>query len=184
MNLIEILLTAFSLSLDAVAIAIAASALRRLTLKEVLLISGSFGFFQFAMPILGLVSGSFFTSQVGKYGPYVGFIALLGIGLKMLKESLHKHNKEEVDQEKNITRPSVLLTLSLATSIDALVVGVTFNFINIQIPLAVISIGIITFLMSLLGTWVGKNSRNQFGNNIEILGSLILIALAFKILFF
>jgi putative Mn2+ efflux pump MntP len=184
MNFTELLLTAFSLSLDAVAVSIAASALKHLTLKDALKISFSFGLFQSIMPLLGLWAGSIFAETLLKYGTIIGFVALFGLGLKMLKESIHKPDKEEIEEEKHLTDPYVLLTVSVATSIDALVIGLTFNFVKVNVASAVSLIGLVTFALCLFGTYIGHKGRSLAGNKIEIIGALILIAIAFKILIF
>ncbi len=182
MSFLEIILTALSLSLDATAVSIAAGALNKISIKQAFKIAAFFGIFQLVMPIIGWEIGSSFKEYILNYSNIIGFIALLALGSKMFYEAIKKTNEEEINNEKHITQNKVLLLLAITTSIDALVVGITFNFLNVNIPLAVITIGIITFFLCLGGVYVGKRGRNIAGNKIEIVGALILIALAFKIL--
>lgn len=182
MSIFEIILTAVSLSLDAVAISIAAGILKHHTLGEKIKVSAFFGLFQFGMPIIGLAAGSYLKTDFLKYGNLIGFVVLSGLGLKMLWESLNKMDENELEKEKNISNLNTLLILSLVTSIDALFVGFTFNFISLNIPLAVSLIGIVTFLLSFCGINFGNRFRELGGKKIEIIGSIILIFLALKIL--
>ncbi len=170
---------AFGLSVDAAVVAVGAGALARMNWRTSLTVAGSFAVFQGLMPVLGLLLGYGFREYLLAYGHIIGFFLLLLVGGKMLLEAFEK---EDVESERDITRLSVLLTLSIATSIDAFVVGITFNFIAINIPLALAAIGVVTFLMALLGVYLGTRSRNLLGKRVEVLGAVVLILLAFKVL--
>jgi len=180
MSFFEILLIAVSLALDAAIVAVGAGALARIKTGTALKIAIVFGVFQAAMPVLGLLLGLGFREYLLAYGHIIGFVLLVLVGGKMLLEAFEE---EDTEHEKDITRWPTLVFLAVATSIDAFVIGITFNFIPINIPLAISAIGIVTFLMALAGVYVGKKGKHLLGNRIELVGALVLIALAFKILF-
>lgn len=179
MSFPEILLIAVGLSIDAAVVAVGAGALARVTKATALKIALFFGGFQAGMPILGLLLGYGFREYLLAYGHIVGFILLLLVGGKMLFEAFEE---EDAEQERDIARLSTLTVLAVATSIDALVVGISFNFIPVDVPLAVSAIGIVTFFMALLGVVVGMRGKHLLGTRIELAGAVILILLAFKIL--
>jgi putative Mn2+ efflux pump MntP len=181
MSPVEITLIALSLSLDVAVVSIGAGALNKLTIGRALLIAFIFGVFHTVMPLLGWVAGYWFRGYLVEYGNIIGFILILLVGLHMLKGAL---SSEDTETEKNILNTKILLVLAVATSIDALVIGISFNFLPIPVALAVITIGIITFLMSLAGTFIGKQTHHLVGMKVELLGALALIALAFKVLLF
>lgn len=181
MSFLEILLIAVSLSLDAVVVSVGAGALGGLTKKRALIIALYFGAFQAGMPLVGWLLGLGFRDAVAAYGHIIGFALILGVGLKMLSEAL---KKEDVEAEKNIMDTRTLLLLAVATSIDALVIGITFNFVAVNIPVAVATIGLVTLLLSYIGVHAGKRSRHLMGTHIEVVGAVVLILLAFKTLLF
>ena len=180
MSPLELTLVAISLALDATVVAISAGALNTIRLRMALLIAFTFGLFQAAMPLLGYTGGIWFREYLLAYGHVIGFVLILLVGLNMLKEAL---GPESLEEEKNILHLKTLLVLAVATSIDAFVVGITFNFIPVSIPLALLLIGIVTFALSLAGVYLGKSSKHFIGAKIEIIGAVILILLAFKTLF-
>lgn len=184
MSFLEIILTAISLSLDAVAVSVAAAALRPIRAQQALKIAFFFGGFQLVMPLVGWAVGSNFKEYLANYSNIIGFVALFALGGKMLYEAIKKPDKEKEEDEKHITDTKILSILAITTSIDALVVGITFNFIPVNIPVAVITIGLITFFLCLGGVYIGTKGRHLMGNKIELAGALILIALSFKILLF
>jgi putative Mn2+ efflux pump MntP len=183
MTLTEIFLTGFSLSLDAVTIAIAAGAIHRVTHRQAVKIAFFFGAFQLFMPLIGWAFGFGFKTYLDAYGNIIGFALLAGIGLNMLRETFKKETSADRDHERHLAETKILAMMAVATSIDALVVGITFNFVTVNVPLAVSIIGIVTFVLSLGAVYVGTKFKNAAGNHIEAIGALILIALAFKILF-
>ncbi|MDB5265284.1 MAG: hypothetical protein JWN64_855 [Parcubacteria group bacterium] len=180
MSLIELFLIALSLSLDAAAVAISAGAFQA-SFKRALKVALFFGIFQGVMPLLGWAAGLAFKDYVSEYGHIIGFVLLLGVGVKMLFEAL---KKEDDSENKDIVSTGTLTILAIATSIDALVVGITFNFVPVSIPVATILIGVVTFAMSLIGFYLGAKSKDILGSKIEIVGAVILVLLAFKILLF
>ena len=181
MSFAEILILAVSLSLDAVVVAVGAGALARINIGGALRVALTFGVFQGLMPLLGLLLGSVFSVYLLMYGHIVGFFLLLLVGGKMLFEAL---GKEDTANERNIMHIRTLLVLAVATSIDAFVVGITFSFLPVNVPIAVLTIGIVTFLLSLVGVHLGRSSRHLLGTRIEIVGALVIILLAFKVLLF
>lgn len=180
MSLPELLLLALSLSLDAAVVAVGAGALARVRFGAALRIAGLFGLFQGLMPLLGLVLGLGFREYLLAYGSVVGFVLLLLVGGKMLFEAFEK---EDTKSERNIMKFSTLPVLAVATSIDAFVVGITFTFIPVNVPVAVALIGVVTFLMALVGVYLGRRSRHLLGTRIELVGAVVIIMLAFKVLF-
>lgn len=181
MSPVEITLIALSLSLDVAVVSIGAGALNRLTFARALLIAAIFAIFHTMMPLVGWLAGSWFSVYLAAYGNIIGFVLILLVGLRMLKGALTAENTET---EKNILNTKVLLVLAVATSIDALVIGVSFNFLPVPVTLAVVTIGVVTFLMSLAGTLIGKQTHHLVGTKVELLGALALILLAFKVLLF
>ncbi len=179
MSVLEIVLIAVSLALDAAIVAVGAGALAHVRPRAALKVALFFGAFQAAMPLLGLVLGLGFREYLLAYGHVVGFVLLLLVGGKMFFESF---GEEDAERERDITKTSTLLLLAVATSIDAFVVGITFNFVPVNVPVAIAVIGIVTFLMALAGVYFGRRSKHLFGNHIELGGALVLIALALKVL--
>jgi manganese efflux pump family protein len=184
MTSIEILLTAFSLSLDAVAIAAAAAAVTRISAFQALKIAFFFGAFQLVMPVIGWLLGASIYEYALAYGHVIGFVLLLGVGLKMLHEATRKEDDEDELREKHLAQTYALTIMAIATSIDALVVGITFSFIDVNILIAVSTIGVVTFVLSLVAIQFGRFIQRYAGNNIEYVGGIVLIALAFKTLLF
>lgn len=178
MTFIEILLLGVGLALDAVVVAIGAGACMRLSRATMVRVALVFGGFQALMPLIGFVFGVGLNDVLAVYAPIIGFVLLAGIGLKMLYEAFTSDD----DAVRDITRWGTLLTLAVATSIDALVVGVTFAFVPTNIPVAVGVIGVVTAVLSFAGAWAGARAERFLGSYIEVAGALILIAIAFKIL--
>jgi putative Mn2+ efflux pump MntP len=136
-----------------------------------------FAVFQGLMPLIGWFLGIQVSKLIENYDHWLAFIMLAGIGAKMIYESFQNEKKEF-----NPTKFMVAAGLAFATSIDALVVGVSFAFIKINIWLSVLIIGTMTFLVSMSGIFVGKKASGMYGNKIELLGGLILVGIGVKIL--
>ena len=181
MTFIEITLIALSLALDVGVVSVGAGALHAITFRRAVVIAFVFGAFHAVMPLIGWTVGYWFREYLLEYGNVIGFALLLIVGLKMLKDALGTENTE---REKNIQNAHVLFILALATSIDALVIGFTFNFLEVPVTLAIATIGFVTFFVSLLGTHIGRKSRHLIGTRIEMVGAMALILLAFKTLLF
>ena len=132
------------------------------------------------MPVLGWLAGRTIVEIIADYDHWVAFILLAVVSGRMLWEAFHsKHNKEK---EIDVTRGFLLLTLSIATSIDALAVGLSFAFLNINIALASPTIGVVAFIVTTIGFNLGKKASKIMGKRAEAIGALILLAIAFRIL--
>ncbi|CEH35128.1 manganese efflux pump MntP [Romboutsia lituseburensis] len=179
MNLASILLIAFALSMDAFAVSVT----KGMTLNKVnYSISGKialfFGFFQGVMPLIGWCLGIQFESYIKSYDHWIAFILLGFIGLKMIFDA--KDDKSESNSFKLNNKE--LFILSIATSIDALAIGVSFAFLKINIIPICISIAIITFSICFLGVLIGKKIGSLFRTSAQILGGIILILIGLNIL--
>lgn len=180
MNLITIFLTSVGLAMDAFAVSIGGGiSLKKITLKDYLIIATFFGGFQFLMPLLGWSGGLFFRDFITNFDHWIAFGLLSLIGGKMLYESFQDEEEEDSIDFRNL---SVLLTLAIATSIDALAVGLTFSVIKTPIVESSLIIGIITFFICLFGVFVGSKFGHLFEKQAETIGGIILIGIGVKIL--
>jgi len=180
MELITIIFIAVGLAMDAFAVSVVSgSVYRQLHVRHALRMAAFFGGFQALMPLIGSLVGLSAKDCIVDYDHWVAFGILGAVGGKMIYESFKIKSVEDNYDPSNII---VLLVLSVATSIDALAVGLTLSLITRSIAVAVIFIGLITFILSYLGVIVGKRFGHFFENKIEILGGLILISLGVKIL--
>jgi putative Mn2+ efflux pump MntP len=169
------------LAMDTFAISIATGGIyRQLHIKHALRMALFFGGFQALMPLLGWFAGEKLSGLISAYDHWVAFGLLVFIGGKMIYEAFEIKDVESRPQDPS--NLAVLLTLSIATSIDALVVGITLTLVTKFILSAVLLIGIITFAISFLGWHLGKRAGHLFENKIEILGGLTLIGIGLKIL--
>ncbi len=172
----------FGLAMDAFAVSVTSGiSIKNMKIRHALIIAATFGAFQAIMPVIGWLIGGRAREFIITIDHWIAF-ALLGlIGAKMIYEGLKID--EQVEKESNPLNIHILFALAVATSIDALVVGLTLSVININIFLPVLIIGIITFIMSFSGVWLGNRYGHIFNTaKLEILGGLILIALGLKIL--
>ena len=179
MSLFELFLLAIGLSMDAFAVAICKGlSMQQFNQKHAAIIALYFGAFQALMPAIGYLLGSRFQQSITAYDHWIAFILLALIGGNMVKESF--------DHETETSSPSIhfkeMLILAIATSIDALAVGVTFAFLQVSLIPAVSTIGIITFLISVLGVKVGNVFGTKYKSKAEFAGGLILIVIGGKIL--
>jgi putative Mn2+ efflux pump MntP len=180
MELITIIIIAVGLAMDAFAVSIVSgAAYRQLNIKHAFRLALFFGGFQAFMPLIGFLAGLTLKQHIANYDHWVAFALLTAVGAKMIYESTKIKPAEENLEPLNIL---VLLALSVATSIDALAVGITLSLLRIPIVLAVVVIGMVTFLLSYIGAFIGKNFGHFFENKIEALGGFILIGIGFKIL--
>ena len=140
-----------------------------------------FGFFQFLMPVLGYLAGITFSGIIESYDHWVAFFLLLIIGGKMIYEAI-KCDEEDGNSGKNPLGFTTLLLLAIATSIDALAIGVTFATIHTPVISSSLVIGTVTFIISFLGVFLGSKCGDIFGNKAEITGGSILILIGLKIL--
>lgn len=177
MDFISIFLLAVGLAMDAFSVSITRGLSLKLNVEHVVVIALFFGGFQAFMPILGWFSGIQLQSIVSTLAPWIAFLLLLAIGLKMIYEAYS--GDEEISNAFSLKE---LFILAIATSIDAFAVGVTFAILNTPIITPIIIIGIVTFVLSFIGVYIGKRMGHLFENKIEILGGLILIGIGLKIL--
>lgn len=181
MHILELLLTATGLAMDAFAVSICLGlSIGAVTFKKALTVGLYFGIFQFAMPLLGYLIGSQFAGYIEAYDHWVAFILLAIIGGKMVKESFDKDCPNANMQED--LRPKKMLLLSIATSIDALAVGVSFAFLNVHILPAAGMIGFITLGLSMAGVKIGNVFGMKYKARAELIGGSILILIGLKIL--
>ena len=174
MHFVEIILIAVGLAMDAFAVSVSKGLSMNKSYKKSLVIGLYFGFFQALMPLIGYFLGFSFESIVTRIDHYIAFTLLTIIGLSMVLES-----SEEYDDKIDF---KTMILLSIATSIDALAVGVTFAFLNVNIISSIIVIGIITFIISFLGVLIGNKFGSFFKNKAQIFGGFILIITGLKIL--
>lgn len=175
----ELILIAIALAMDSVAVSIASgSKYKNINFATTIKIALFFGIFQGLMPLIGYFAGTLFASFVDSYDHYIAFIILIYLGFNMIKEAKEDDFEDEVKDLKNKT----LFILAIATSIDALAVGITFSFSDTNIWYAVSLITIITFILCVIAVYIGKSLGGFLESKAEYLGGLILIALGFKIL--
>lgn len=179
MSLFTLFVTAVGLSMDAFAVAICKGlAMKKLSLKKALIIALWFGGFQALMPTIGYLLGTNFEHYVVAIDHWIAFVLLGLIGANMIKEAL---SKEEEDASDSVD-VKTMFPLALATSIDALAVGVTYAFLKVQIVPAVSFIGIITFALALVGVKLGNVFGLKYKSKAELAGGIILILMGTKIL--
>ena len=180
MNLIGVLAIAVGLSMDSFAVSVSAGTLTlKDKLKTAAVLASAFGFFQALMPLIGWYAGTFFAMLILGYAHFAAFILLLLIGAGMIKEGICDNGD---DMPQDFGRPSVVLLLAVATSIDALAVGISFAVLEEPILIPAIIIGITTFAFSFIGLFLGDKIGEKSRNKAEILGGVILILVGIKIL--
>lgn len=181
LDFISILIIALSLSADCFAIALSGSiSLKTFSLRQAFRTALSFGFFQALMPLIGWLLGRTVVSLIAPYDHWVAFGLLEMVGGRMIWESLHE--KEASEKKIDITRGLLLLTLSIATSIDALAVGLSFAFLDVDIALASSVIGAVAFTITLVGFLLGRKAGKIIGERAETIGGIILLLIGLRIL--
>lgn len=180
MDLLSLIFTGIGLAMDASAVSIAKgmSLPNEKNKNYALKLGLAFGIFQGLMPLIGYLAGSTFSGYIQSVDHWVAFILLALIGLNMIKESWEEKENEEVSD----LPLKVILLLAIATSIDALAVGVSFAFLKVNIVLACSIIAIVTFILSFICVMVGKRLGSLFQKYAEIFGGIILMMIGAKIL--
>ncbi len=180
MGLVELLILAIGLSMDAFAVSVCKGLATYELKKRHMIITGAwFGGFQALMPLIGYFLGTAFEKYVTSIDHYIAFILLGGIGANMIKESF---SKEENETDSSFSFKTMLI-MAIATSIDALAVGITFALLpDVNIIAAVLFIGIITFILSAIGVKIGNVFGAKWKSKAEFAGGVILIILGIKIL--
>jgi len=180
MRLFEIILIAVGLSMDAFAVSITLGlSVEKPRAKEIITPGVFFGFFQALMPIIGYFAGTYFAAKIQQFEHWVAFVLLGIIGGNMIRESLSKKEKEEANEDS--FQFIKMLVLAIATSIDALAIGVTFAFFKINIFIAAAIIGSITFIISMAGVKIGNLFGTKFKSKAEFIGGAVLVLLGIKI---
>jgi manganese efflux pump family protein len=178
-GLLAVIAIAVGLAMDTFAVSIVTgAAYKQLHIRHTLRMAGFFGGFQAFMPLVGYLAGLTARQYVSNYDHWVAFGILAAVGLKMIYESF------KIKEEKKTPNPAnlaVVFALAVATSIDALAVGITLSLITHAIALAVIIIGVVTFGLSFAGVYIGKKFGHFFESGIEAIGGLVLIGLGIKI---
>ena len=179
MEIYEILLIGIGLAMDAFAVSICKGlSMKKMNWKNAVIIALYFGVFQALMPLIGYFLGMTFESIVTTFDHWVAFALLTLIGGGMIKESFDDEDDKKNDRVDFKTK----VVFAIATSIDALAVGITFAFFDVNIVLAVSIIGIITFIISVLGVKIGNRFGDKYQNKAQLMGGIILVLLGFKIL--
>lgn len=177
--MIEVLILAIALSMDAFAVAIGLGAKHQKSAGKLALMAGLyFGLFQALMPLIGFITGKSIMGWVVAYAHWIAFGLLVLIGAKMIYESFAKKIEEDIT---NITH-KVMLLLAVATSIDAMAAGFTLTLFDVNPWIACLIIGITTFCFSWLGVLIGNKSGTWLESKAELAGGLTLIAIGFKLL--
>ncbi len=182
MGFIEIFLIGTGLSADAFSVAVCKGLnMRRLKLTHAYVISLFFGSFQAIMPLVGYFLGTSFSSRIEGFDHWIAFALLAFIGGKMAIEAVR--NKDDSEDEKtDVLKLGELTVMAVATSIDALAVGITFAFLRVNIFLSVLIIGVTTFALSLGGVLIGNRFGAKFKSKAELAGGIILVLIGVKIL--
>ena len=180
MDLITILLIALGLAMDcfAVSLGIGTSPVEK-DARTVFRITFHFGLFQGLMTFLGWLAGSSVVNLISRFDHWIAFILLAWVGVRMIRESL---SKKEEDNPCNPSRGKTLVMLSVATSIDALAVGLSLAFVDGSILVSSLVIGITSLLLSLFGLFIGGKLGCKFGKRMELIGGLVLIGIGIRVL--
>ena len=180
MSFFELLSLAAGLSMDAFAVSICKGlSVSKVRPKHMLICGLYFGGFQALMPLIGYLLGVSFKSLIASVDHWVAFVLLSLIGINMIREALGKDKDADVDASFGV---KTMLAMAVATSIDALAVGVTFAFLDVAIAPAVSFIGITTFIFSAAGVLIGNIFGAKWKNKAEFAGGAILILIGLKIL--
>lgn len=179
MNIVEIVIIGIGLAMDAFAVSVCKGlSMKKMDWKSAIIIALYFGIFQAGMPVLGYFLGSTFSGFVESVDHWIAFVLLSIIGGNMIKESFD----DEIEKRNDRVDIKTMLVLAIATSIDALTVGITFAFLKANIIVSVAIIGIITFVLSIFGVKLGNKFGDKFQNKAELFGGIILILIGLKIL--
>ena len=177
MNIIDILFIGLGLSMDAFAVSVCKGlAMKKMNIKKALVCSLYFGVFQALMPLIGYFLGSGFKNVVSSVDHWIAFVLLGIIGINMIKEA---KSCEAVNDAMDV---KTMLTLAVATSIDALAIGVTFAFLKVSIIPAITIIGVTTFVCCFVGVKLGSIFGEKLKTKAEIAGGVVLILMGTKIL--
>lgn len=176
--MIEVLILAVALSMDAFAVSIGLGSKHKKKTASLALMCGIyFGIFQALMPLIGYLGGKGILGWVESYAPWIAFLLLLLVGGKMIYESF----TEGIEEDIAIITHRVMLMLAIATSIDAMAAGFTLTMLDVNPFIACIIIGVTTFCFSWAGVYVGTKSGTWLESKAELFGGIILVLIGFKI---
>ena len=179
MGILEIFLIAVGLAMDAFAVSVCKGlSMKKMNWNKAIIVGLYFGIFQGLMPVIGYFLGKTFESLVTQIDHWIAFALLSFIGINMLKEAFSK-NEEGCNDNVNF---KTMVVLAIATSIDALAIGITFAFLKVNLIVSFLTIGIITFILSVIGVKIGNKFGNKYEKKAQIAGGLILILMGLKIL--
>ena len=182
MGFAELFLIGVGLSADAFSAAVCKGLnMRRLNLKHAYIIALFFGVFQAVMPLIGYFLGTSFSSYIESFDHWIAFALLAFIGGKMIVEVIREKD-DEAEEQTDVLKIGGLTVMAVATSIDALAVGITFAFLRVNILFSVILIGVTTFALSLLGVIIGNKFGAKYKSKAELAGGIILVLIGVKIL--
>ncbi len=183
MGIVSTVLLAVSLAMDAFAVAVCKGlAMQKLSIRNMVVVGAWFGVFQALMPTIGYFLGSAFEDKITAIDHWIGFILLAVIGINMIRESRECDCEAEANANDSLEVKEMFM-LAVATSIDALAVGITFAFLEMNVTLAIILIGVITFVISMLGVKIGNVFGIKFKSKAEFAGGTVLVFLGVKMLF-
>ncbi len=175
----EILILAIALSMDAFAVSIGLGSKMKKDVKPLAIKAGFFfGLFQMLMPAVGYLGGIGLSKYISEYDHWIAFLLLFLIGAKMIYESFG----ENIEDEIAIISNKIMLTLAIATSIDAMAAGFTLNLFALNVFISLLMIGVTTFVFSYAGVYIGSKGGEKLESKVEFLGGIILIAIGIKIL--
>ena len=178
MSLLDLFILAIGLSMDAMAVAICKGlSVQKLKFRHAIITGLYFGGFQAGMPLIGYFLGRQFSTYIESIDHWIAFVLLALIGGNMIKESF-----DQAEECNCSFCPKAMIPMAIATSIDALAVGVTFAFLNVTIVPAVSFIGVITFALSAVGVYIGHLFGAKFKSKAELLGGIVLILMGLRIL--
>lgn len=180
---ISLFLIGVGLSMDAFAVSVCKGlAMRKVNKKQALVIGLFFGGFQALMPLIGYLLGVRFKQYITNIDHWIAFVLLVLIGGNMIREAFGEDGEEHEEEMDAPLRIKEMFLLAIATSIDALAVGVTFAFLKYPIVESIIIIGCTTFVLSIIGVYVGNVFGNKYEKKAQIAGGIILIGIGIKIL--
>ena len=183
MGIVELLLTAIALSMDAFAVSVCKGlGMRRMRYDQALVISLYFGVFQALMPLIGWLLGTSFSRYIQAFDHWIAFVLLAFLGGKMLWDVFQEKEDGEQESAERRLDHRELFMLAIATSIDALAVGIAFACLDVNIWSSISIIGVTTLVISFAGVWIGNRFGNRFQKKAEIAGGLVLILIGVKIL--
>jgi len=180
MGIVEIILVSLGLSMDAFAVSICKGlSMKKLSIKNIIIIGLYFGIFQCIMPLIGYYLGSTLESFITSVDHWIAFLLFVFIGLNMIKDAFIKNDIDSNDKVDFKT----MIVLAVATSIDSLAIGLTLAFLNTNIIMSVLSIGITSFIVSVLGVLIGNKFGSRLGKKAQVIGGVVIIIIGLKILF-